>query len=263
MTDRECPIWLKAEMVRALRVLCFVSLVLPLTILMEACSGAQSTRSNSSAPSYEGSVDIVNCQMIAAWGWNRNSPNDVVALDVYDGNTLLNTATADVFRPNLLTAGKGNGKHSITWPVPVQLKDRNKHDLVIKFHGTDIVLPRQTSAPASITCNLDADPSAYEGYVDGINCQQIVAWGWDINRPNDAVTFDFYDGKSLVGTATASAFRQDLVDAGKGNGKHNVTWPVPVKLKDGKKHDIIIKFHGTEIELSRPLSNPPSITCNQ
>jgi len=101
-------------------------------------------------------------------------------------------------------------------------------------------------------------PPSYQGFLDSVDCNAIIAWGWDTNRPNDPVKFDIYDGSVLIATVIAEAFRQDLLDAGKGNGKHYVFWPIPVQLKDGKKHVITVKFAGSTLELGAPKE----ITCN-
>ena len=101
-------------------------------------------------------------------------------------------------------------------------------------------------------------PPAYEGYLDSVDCNAIIAWGWDMSRPNDPVKLDIYDGNVLISTVTADSFRQDLLNAGKGNGKHYIFWPIPVQLKDGKKHVIAVKFSGTTLE----IGTPREITCN-
>lgn len=101
-------------------------------------------------------------------------------------------------------------------------------------------------------------PPAYEGYHDIVNCNAILAWAWDKNRPDEPVKLDIYDGNLLLETVTADSFRQDLIDVGKGNGKHGMYFVVPPKMKDSKKHVITIKFAGTSVELS---NGPKELTC--
>ena len=101
-------------------------------------------------------------------------------------------------------------------------------------------------------------PAAYEGYHDIVNCNAILAWAWDKNRPDDPVKLDIYEGNLLIDTVTADSFRQDLLDLGKGNGRHGMYFPVPLKMKDGKKHIITIKFAGTTVELT---NGPKELTC--
>ena len=112
----------------------------------------------------------------------------------------------------------------------------------------------------SNTANTPArsGPPAYEGYHDITDCNEILAWAWDKNHPDDPVKLDIYDGNLLIDTVTADGFRQDLLATGKGNGKHAMNFSVPPKMKDGKKHSILVKIAGTSIELS---NGPKEISC--
>jgi len=102
-------------------------------------------------------------------------------------------------------------------------------------------------------------PPSYEGYHDIDNCNAILAWAWDMNRPDEPVKLDIYDGNVLLTTVAADGFRQDLLSVGKGNGKHGMYFAVPPQMKDSKKHIITIKIAGTNVELS---NGPKEITCN-
>jgi hypothetical protein len=118
---------------------------------------------------------------------------------------------------------------------------------------------RERNGKASPTAlPVAAAPPAYEGYVDSVDCDAIMAWGWDMQRRNDPVKLDLYDGGALIASITAESFRRDLLSAGKGNGKHSVLWPIPVQLKDAKTHVITMRFAGTTLE----LGTPKAITCN-
>lgn len=62
-----------------------------------------------------------------------------------------------------------------------------------------------------------------EGWLDTANCATIAGWAWDEARPNELldVRIATSDGESV--TVAASGFRQDLLDQGKGNGRHAFT----------------------------------------
>lgn len=97
-----------------------------------------------------------------------------------------------------------------------------------------------------------------EGYHDITNCNGIMGWAWNREKPDESVQVEIYDGTTLLTTITASDFRQDLLAAQKGNGRHGFTFAVPPALKDGRPHQIRMKFAGS----SRELSNTPrEITC--
>lgn len=91
-------------------------------------------------PGYEGFQDDVNCANLIGWAWDSRRPNEPVKVEIYDGNTLLATVTADAFRQDLLDARKGSGAHAFTYPLPAQLRDGKPHTLRAKIAGTDVDL---------------------------------------------------------------------------------------------------------------------------
>lgn len=101
-------------------------------------------------------------------------------------------------------------------------------------------------------------PAVLEGYQDITNCTGIRGWAWDKNRPNEPVKVEIYDGDTLLATVTAGDFREDLLKAGIGNGKHGFTYPVPLRLKDDKPHSIRMKFAETHSDLK---NTPKPINC--
>lgn len=125
-----------------------------------------------------------------------------------------------------------------------------------------IILTHACSGSTPNNNPVASGPPAYEGFVADINCNTVRAWGWDMLRPNDPIKLDFYDGDVMVGTATADVFGEDLLKAGKGNGKHYVGWSVPLQLKDSKPHMITVKFGGTPVELPLAWRGSKEITCN-
>jgi hypothetical protein len=98
----------------------------------------------------------------------------------------------------------------------------------------------------------------YEGFHDVTNCNGIMGWAWDRNRPNEPVRVDIYDGSTLLATVPADEFRKDLLNAGIGNGRHGFLYPTPPRLKDSKPHSIRMKFAGTNIDLTH---TPKEINC--
>jgi hypothetical protein len=98
------------------------------------------------------------------------------------------------------------------------------------------------------------DQEAGDALIDGrfelIDKDQIVGWVWDKRRPDRPLGVEIYDGERLLETRPADQFRQDLLDAGIGNGKHAFCYPTPAGLKDGKPHTVRVKASGTELVLS-------------
>ena len=102
-------------------------------------------------------------------------------------------------------------------------------------------------------------PSNYEGFQDETDCRSIKGWVWDRLHPNSPVKADVYDGDRIIATVQADLFRQDLLDAGKGNGSHAFEYQVPGELKDGKPHSISVRISGTITGLT---GTPKQIRCD-
>src|ERR1051325_8054506 len=66
---------------------------------------------NSVDGAYEGYLDRADCDLISGWAYDKNRPDTPLEVEIHDHNVLLTTATAATFRPDLLAAGKGNGRH--------------------------------------------------------------------------------------------------------------------------------------------------------
>lgn len=98
----------------------------------------------------------------------------------------------------------------------------------------------------------------YEGFHDIANCEGIIGWAWDKNRPDDPIKVEVYDGDVLIATVTADQFRKDLLDNQKGNGKHGFNYSISPQLKDGKPHSIRVKFGGTSLDLG---NTPKQLNC--
>jgi hypothetical protein len=125
----------------------------------------------------------------------------------------------------------------------------------------EIALPRSTDRSSPVKARrvltLAATPSGaatavqtkFEGSFDKLVVESIGGWAWDGDRPNEAIKIEIYDGVNLLATVTASEFREDLKNAGKGDGKHAFNYALPPTLRDGKAHTISVRFAGSPTEL--------------
>lgn len=107
-----------------------------------------------------------------------------------------------------------------------------------------------TSSAASVTVTV-IQPSGgpncgtLASNVDGVSCMFIEGWIYDQSSPNTVVNVDIYDGSTLVlANVPANKFRQDLVNAGMGNGVHGLEVSTPLQFRDGQSHTVVIKASG-------------------
>src|SRR5262249_16594753 len=66
-------------------------------------------------PPLEGILDVVDNEQIAGWARDKYR-SDPVAVEIYDEDTRLGTATANIYRQDLLDAHRGNGVHAFIFP---------------------------------------------------------------------------------------------------------------------------------------------------
>jgi hypothetical protein len=107
--------------------------------------------------------------------------------------------------------------------------------------------------PTTVTGNFD-------GYLDKVECGTIRGWVWDRDKVNAAVTIEFYtqNPTKVWGTTVANIYRQDLKDAGKGNGMHAYSFTVPAELKDNTERPIYGRITGNAYILK---GSPKTLKC--
>jgi hypothetical protein len=144
-----------------------------------------------------------------------------------------------------LALDTGPGEKTITITVNDKIDqvrvDPDEKPCVFKL--SEIVLLVPDASPA-------AGATAIEGSFDAIDKDQITGWAWDRTQPGQPVSVSIYDGGRLLSTVRADQLRQDLRDAGIGDGKHAFSCTTPAELKDGKAHTVRVRASGKEINES-------------
>jgi hypothetical protein len=99
-----------------------------------------------------GHQDKTDCDWVFGWAWDKDHPDAVVQVDIYDGSALMATIAADKFRQDLLDGGVGTGKYGFTFRMPATVRDGKAHVIRIRVHGSDTDLE---DTPKTITCPVD------------------------------------------------------------------------------------------------------------
>jgi hypothetical protein len=105
-------------------------------------------------------------------------------------------------------------------------------------------------APLTPTAQIATPPEPHAGVLEVAHDSLIGGWAWHKDRPDQPVEVELLDGGTPITKVKADRFRQDLVDARIGNGKHVFEFPMPDALKDGKPHEIHARIAGTSFELA-------------
>lgn len=102
---------------------------------------------------YEGSFDRADNEGICGWVFDAKMPNQILEVDIYDGEVLMATVPADGFRSDLLAAGKGNGRHAFALPTPRLLRDGRRRSIRTKVSNGGFELG---NSPRMINCDSSA-----------------------------------------------------------------------------------------------------------
>jgi len=86
---------------------------------------------------------------ISGWVYDTRRPDSPTDVEIYDGERLLATVQANLFRPDLLRGGKGNGRHGFRYATPKSLRDGQAHHIRVKIAGSDFEL---TGTPQTLLC---------------------------------------------------------------------------------------------------------------
>jgi hypothetical protein len=97
----------------------------------------------------QGYLDVAACTYIAGWAWDSRQQDVSVKVDIFDGETLLTTTSADWFRRDLRDNGVGSGRYGFALAAPPQLKDGRNHTIRARISGTDEDL---NGAPKQLVC---------------------------------------------------------------------------------------------------------------
>ncbi|RRA97958.1 putative Ig domain-containing protein [Larkinella rosea] len=308
---------------------------------------------------FDGYLYGADCETFRGWAWDANKANTPISVQILDGANVIATLTADEFRQDLVTAGKGDGRHAFRYFIDSSLKNGVKHTLSARVTGSSFVLksgpkviecagtgtpppannPPQPPAvsplsarqgvaysttlpvftdpdgetltyglstlPGGLNFNagsrvISGNPSVngsfsltytatdprggtgsttvaltiqppvsqppssttvtgdFEGFLDKVECGTMRGWVWDRTKPNTAMKVEFFANGVSIGTTDASIYRQDLKDAGKGNGAHAYSFTTPSSLKNNAIYQISAKIQNSSYVLK---GAPKSLQC--
>jgi hypothetical protein len=94
-----------------------------------------------------------------------------------------------------------------------------------------------------------ASGDEYEGFLDVANECAIAGWARRRTSDSDKVHVDIWAGADLIDTVRANRLRNDLADAGIGDGKSAFWLATPPRLSGAKRNVIWANIAGTEIQL--------------
>src|SRR6185369_16584691 len=99
--------------------------------------------------------------------------------------------------------------------------------------------------------------------MDFAGCTLVAGWARSVSQPDIPVQVDIIVDGKLLTAVKADQLRQDLRDAGKGEGCCAFSYPLGPRWRDGKTHTVEARITGTEFSLTpipREIIGPNDIS---
>jgi hypothetical protein len=198
------------------------------------------------------------------WAYSLNGVSSSCAQCVAPAAPTL-TASSTSVAPNTavqLTSSGCNG--TVTWSDG-QTGNHTVHPTETTTYTATCTINGCTSPAGSVTVAVSGTPptnincSTLSSSFDFANCDVLGGWVYDSSNPNMVVNLDVYEGNTLIqANIPAGNFRQDLLNAGIGNGYHGFQFATPSQLKTGQNRNISLRASGCSYVFT---NSPKTITC--
>jgi hypothetical protein len=105
----------------------------------------RTTSCTSGTTSFQGSLDVADCNMISGYAWDANDDQGTIVVAIYVDGGFYVVVPAQELHP-----GVGTGYHGFKFAVPAGLKNGQPHTIQAKVSGTSTNL---SNSPKTITCS--------------------------------------------------------------------------------------------------------------
>ena len=198
---------------------------------------------------FVGRVDEASCQHVTGWAWNPEDPEIAVTLIISAGGRELARVKADNYRPDLESAGIGNGKHAFTF----RIDSANLPD-----DATEIRVFEE-STMTDIEDSPKLMQSRLLGRLEEVSTERVSGWAWNTATRNQPVELRIlFDGKEIT-RVISNVFRADLMAENIGTGRHGFSiemgaLPIPLTQTIVRVQDVL---SGLDIDNSPAVLEEP------
>ncbi len=194
-----------------------------------------------------GCVDVTRRDRICGWAYDEATPGEPVRLRIYNNDVVLGEVIADCLRPDLVSAGIGNGRHGFELEVQGGLSPLVRHVIHVRRASDGQDLPNtpwvlKAEPPAApIVVAPESAERRVDGCVDQVSRERITGWAFDARDPRTPVALQIIDNGVLIARVLANLHRADLEQAGVGNGRHGFDIIIPGALSPLARHVVQIR----------------------
>lgn len=207
----------------------------------------------------QGNIDRTTWPVIQGWVWDPESPGKRIQLELVEGGTTLATAIASNRRPDIVERGIGDGQYGFSINLGDGLLSKDRHVLHLRCAESGAVLPGspiiiEPRAPAIDRQSATRDKIEFQGHIDCIDTEwRLCGWAYDPSG-GEPLKVELVENETVIASAQATEFRQDILDAGLGEGKCAFYIQIPSDLFDGGFHNLTI--YGVSGGQREPMGKP-------
>lgn len=214
----------------------------------------------------EGFLDRADGDRVEGWAWRRDVPNEPIDVHSYvykEGTDYVwgpTAVNANIYRKDLENAGIGNGKHGFSIKMLCADAESGKYRVIVYAIGEN-----GTYNPSLTNCPKYFDVVDPTGSLDVVNGKEISGWAWRASSPNEPIDVNIYlknlsTGQEYVKRFTAGYYREDLKNAGIGNGEHKFSYAIDWESFPTGYYEVRVKAIAANNEYD--LTNNPKYYIN-
>ena len=178
----------------------------------------------------QGSLDIVTHRRITGWARDEANSDTPVSLVIHVDDAPVAQILAEDYRPDLVAAGFGSGRHGFDLQLITPLPTGHEHRVTVVREEDGTPLP---GSPATV-------PKLLQGSLDVATHRRITGWARDEADPDTPVSLVIHVDDAPVAQILAEDYRPDLVAAGFGSGRHGFDFQLVTPLPSGHEHRVTI-----------------------
>jgi len=185
---------------------------------------------------YKWNVDCLNSEKISGWAYNSAKKSNSAKVEVRSGDTVLWSSIADGFRQDLLDAKIGSGHYAFAITPDNELVKSTLSTVDIYIDGikAETELPYeqvQASAETEEAAQAKAEVEVlnqtniehYRIQLDQSSIDKVAGWVFNPENSTYRAKIEIRCGDTVVACGLANEYRQDLTDAGIGDGTYAFT----------------------------------------
>ncbi|WP_462320479.1 ExeA family protein [Halochromatium sp.] len=200
----------------------------------ESCPGVNGNAANDELMMHRlrGRVERVINGQLCGWLFDPAAPDKRLHIELLIDDEVSAGGIADQPRDDLASAGIGDGAHAFALTLDEGLLDGQPHELIVRAVDSGEPLPGNPIVFCD-TSDKQTGPRV-RGQFDRVANDIAHGWAFDPDSPEQRLQIAIYCQDKIVGQGNADRFRQDLLDAGIGDGAYAFELQIdPEQSKNG------------------------------